>query len=601
MAIDTQQQEKEPSHLAQWIPILRWLPTYDRSWLRGDVIAGLTLWGLVTPEAMAYSGIAGMPPQAGLYTLLISLLVYAMLGTARHLNVGPTSASAALLASTVATVMAGAALAPSDQPSLYHEYALALVIVVGLLFIFASLAKLGFITQFLPKPVMDGFVLGLAIFIAIGQLNKLFGVTKVDGNTVEKLLHLIRELPQTNPATLAIGISALATLFLLPRLSKKLPAGLVVLFGFILISTLFNLSGRFGVEVVGRLPQGLPAPTFPIIPIAGWISLVLPAMGILLVVFSESLGIATEFAEKHGYEVDPDQELRAIGATNLLSGLFGGLITGGSMSSSAVKEAAGARTLVSNLAAWVAVVITVLFLTPLFTYLPEAVLGALIIHAVWHLITARKLQRVRMASPTEFWLGVAAMLGVLLIDVLPGMLIGMVAALLLVIARSSRPHIASLGQVPNEPGAYTDLGRHPENVATTGVLIVRPDAQLYYANAQYFRDSVKALVKQRMASGSDPHLHAVIIDADLQDSLDLTSSDILKGLIQELHATQLNVFAANVHAPVADFAQRTGLSNQFGADRRFSSVHAAVQYAQAHPTFAPIAETTPGEAASAAA
>ncbi len=549
------------------------------------MIAGLTLWGLITPEAMAYAGIAGMPPQAGLYAMLVSLLVYAMLGTARHLNVGPTSASAALLGSTVATVMAAAGIAQAEQASLYLEYAAALAIVVGLLFLLAGIAKLGFITQFLSKPVMDGFVLGLAIFIAVGQMNKIFGVSKVEGNTVEKLLHLIRELPQANWVTFAVGASALALLFLLPRLSKKLPAGLVVLFGFIFLSTLLDLNGRFGVAVVGALPQGLPSLVIPTISISEWLSFVLPAIGILLVVFSESLGLASEFAEKHGYEVDANQELRAIGMTNLLSGIFGGLLTGGSMSSSAVKEAAGARTLVSNLAAWVAVVITVLFLTPLFTSLPEAVLGALIIHAVYHLIVAGKLHKVRMISPAEFWLGLAAMLGVLLLDVLPGMLIGMVAALLLVIARSSRPHVASLGRTPTDAPDYTDLKRHPENSAVPGVLIVRVDAQLYYANAQYFRDSVRALVKEQLASANGLRLHTVIMDADLQDSLDLTSSDILKGLMKELHATQLNVYAANVHGPVAEFGRRSGLGENFGGARNFPSVDAAVRYAEAHPTF----------------
>lgn len=588
MSTDATPSDRVPSALARWIPILQWLPRYNRAWLRGDIIAGLTLWGLVTPEAMAYSGIAGMPPQAGLYALLVSLLVYALLGTARHLNVGPTSAAAALLASTVATVMAGAALAQTSDASVYQNYALALVIVVGLLFALAAFAKLGFVSQFLPKPVMDGFVLGLAIFIAVGQLNKLFGVAKVEGNTIEKFINVIRELPNTNWATFAIGFTALATLFLLPRLSRKLPAGLIVLGAFILISTVFDLHARFDVEIVGKLPQGLPVPAFPSIPFSGWLALVLPALGVLLVVFSESLGVAGEFAEKHGYEIDPNQELRALGITNMLSGLFGGLLTGGSMSTSAVKEAAGAHTLISNLVAWVAVVITVLFLTPLFTFLPEAVLGALIIHAVWHLITSRKLHHVRLASPTEFWLGMAALLGVLLIDVLPGMIIGMVAALLLVIARSSRPHIASLGRSPQSHTLYSDLARHPENRVIPGVIIARPDAQLYYANAQYFRDSVKAFIMERRAANTDAtRLHTVIIDAETQDSLDLTSSAILEGLVKELHATGLNVYAAAVHSPVAELSRRTGLAAYFPVDHVFASVHSAVEYAEAHTQFAP--------------
>ena len=213
-------------------PILKWLPGYNRGWLSVDVIAGLTLWGLVVPEAMAYAGIAGLPPQAGLYTLLAALLVYAVLGTSRHLVVQATSATAALLASSVAAALVATAAANASDPQTYQTYASAFVLVTGLVFLAAGIAKLGFITQFLSKPVMDGFVMGIAVFVAVGQLNKLFGVEKPDGNTVEKLLGIIKELPNANWVTFLVGGTALALLFLLPRLSKKIPAGLVVLFRF---------------------------------------------------------------------------------------------------------------------------------------------------------------------------------------------------------------------------------------------------------------------------------------------------------------------------------------------------------------------------------
>lgn len=461
--------------LTRYIPILSWLPTYDRAWLAADVIAGLTLWGLVAPEAMAYAGIAGLPPQAGLYTLLASLLLYALLGTARHLSVGPTSATSALIASTVAAalaVSAAAALGSSD-PETYQNYASAVVLVVGVVFLLAGLARLGFITQFLSKPVMDGFVLGLAIFVAVGQLNKLFGVEKGEGNTVRKLLTIIKELPQANWVTFAVGASALALLFLLPRLSKKIPAGLVVLFGYIAMSTVLGLNANYGVEVVGALPQGLPSLALPRVPVTTFLAMILPAIGIVLVAYSEALGVAREFAEKHGYEVDPNQELNAHGLVNLASSLFGGMIGAGGMSASAVKEGSGGRTQVANLVAWGAMVLTVLFLTPLFTSLPEAVLAALIIHAVWHIIIARKLQQVRLVSRTEFWLAVLTLGGVLLIDVFEGMIIGLLASLMLVVYKSSRLQLSSLGRVPGVPGAYSDLTRHPENTPVPGVLILR--------------------------------------------------------------------------------------------------------------------------------
>src|SRR5512135_233138 len=412
---------RKPTRIAGFIPILAWLPRYDRSWLNLDIIAGLTLWGLVVPEAMAYAGIAGLPPQAGLYTLVASLLIYALLGTARHLSVGPTSATSALLASSVAAALVATAAATASDPQTYYTYASAFVLVTGLVFLAAGLARLGFITQFLSKPVMDGFVLGLAVFVAVGQLNKLFGVPKPEGNTVEKFLGIIKELPQANWVTFVVGASALALLFLLPRLSKKMPAGLIVLFGFIALSSVLNLSGNYGVEVVGNLPQGLPSLVIPRVPFTTLLAMLVPAIGVLLVALSEALGAAHEFAEKHGYEIDSDQELNAHAVANLASALFGGMIAGGGMSASALNEGAGARTQVANLVTWGVTIITVLFLTPLFTALPEAVLAALIIHAVWHIIISRKLRRARLVSPVEFWLGVLAFAGVLLIGVLQGM------------------------------------------------------------------------------------------------------------------------------------------------------------------------------------
>jgi SulP family sulfate permease len=562
--------------LGRFLPILKWLPQYDRSWLRFDVIAGLTLWGLVVPEAMAYAGIAGLPPQAGLYTLVAALLVYALFGTARHLSVGPTSATAALLASSVAAALVATTAATASDPEAYQTYATAFVLVTGVVFLAAGLARLGFITQFLSKPVMDGFVMGIAIFVAVGQLNKLFGVSKPEGNSVEKLVGIIKELPQANWATFAVGAVALALLFLLPRLNKKIPAGLVVLFGAIGLSAAFDLSGNYGVAVVGTLPKGLPSLTIPQVPITTYLAMVLPAIGVLLVAFSEALGVAHEFAEKHGYEVNADQELNAHAVTNVVSALFGGMLAAGGMSASAVKEGAGARSQVTNLVAWVVTIVTLLFLTPLFAPLPEAVLAALIIHAVWHIIASRKLKKLQQESRVEVWFGVLALAGVLLIDVLQGMVIGLVASLLFVVYKTSRPHIASLGRVPGVPGAYSDLNRHPENVPVPGVLIVRIDAQLYYANALTVRDRVKAMV-----ADMETPPRAVIFDASAQDQIDVTSTNLIKSLVKELQGKGIDLYLADVHAPVLEHGRKTGLLESIGEDHVFLTVDAAVRTLEA--------------------
>ena len=569
---------RNPQHanrLIRLIPILEWLPRYDRGWLSIDIIAGLTLWGLVVPEAMAYAGIAGLPPQAGLYTLLASLFIYALLGTSRHLVVQATSATAALLASSVAAALLGSAVAVESNPGTYQTYATAFVLVTGLVFLVAGLARLGFITQFLSRPVMNGFVMGIAIFVAVGQLNKLFGVPKPEGNTVEKLVGMIKELPQTNWATLVVGAVALALLFVLPRVSKKVPAGLIVLFGAILISSLLDLEGKYGVEIVGTLPQGLPSLAFPQAPLTTYLTMVLPAIGVLLVAYSEALGVAHEFGEKHGYEVDANQELNAHAIANIASAFFGGLLAAGSMSASAVKEGAGARSQVTNLVTWVATIVTLLFLTPVFRALPEAVLAALIIHAVWHIISSRKLERLYRESRVEFWFGALALAGVLLVDVLQGMIIGLLASLLFVVYRSSRPHLSSLGRVPGVPGAYSDLTRHPENTPVPGVLILRLDGPIYYANALTVRDRVKEMIEE-----SEPLPRAVIVDAAAQDEIDLTSTDMLKSLIKDLCAKGIAVYFADVHAPVREFGRRAGLFELIREDQAFPTVDLAVRFVE---------------------
>jgi MFS superfamily sulfate permease-like transporter len=419
------------------------------------------------------------------------------------------------------------------------------------------------------------------VFVAVGQLNKLFGVDKPDGNTVQRLLGIIRELPGADWTTFLVGAGALAALFLLPRLDKRIPSGLVVLFGAIVLSSVLDLEGRHGVAVVGTLPQGLPSLALPTVPLTDYLAMVLPAIGVLLVVFSEALGVAHEFAEKHGYEVDSDQELNAHAVANIASALFGGLIAGGSMSASAVKEGAGARTQVSNLVTWVATLVTLLFLTPLFGPLPEAVLAALIIHAVWHIITSRKLLRLRHEAPVEVWFGVLAMAGVLLVDVLEGMIIGLVASLAFVIYRSSKPHISTLGRLPGTPGAYGDLARHPEGAPVPGVLIVRPDSPLYYANALTFRDRVNAMLR-----AMDPRPRSVILDCSAQDQLDLTTTEALKGLVRQLDEQGTPMVFADVHAPVVEGARATGLFGSAVDDRVFRTVDAAVHHvmSNAHAT-----------------
>jgi sulfate permease, SulP family len=568
MASQSLGDQKTASKISCFIPILAWLPHYDRAWLVADIIAGLTLWGLVVPEGMAYAGVAGLPAQAGLYTLVASLFVYALFGSSRHLSVGATSATAALIASTV--IALGATTADMTT---YYAYAVMLVLVIGVVFLVAGLARLGWVTQFLSKPVMDGFVTGLAVFVAVGQLNKLFGVEKGEGNVFEKFFYIIKQLPEANWVTFAVGALALALLFLLPRWNKKIPAGLVVLFASIAVSNILKLETNYGVAVAGVLPQGLPSLAFPKVPLNTILEMILPAIGIFLVAYSEALGVAREFAEKHHYEVDPDQELNAHAISNIASGLFGGMIAAGGMSASAVKEGAGGRSQIANIVAWGVTLVTLLFLTPLFASLPEAVLAALIIHAIWHIITARKLEKIFLVSKTEYGLAALTLAGVLFIDVLQGMIIGLVASVLLVLYHSSRPHLASLGRVPGIPGAYSALDRHPDSIAIPGILIFRLDAPIYYANALTVRERAKTLLEE-----TQPPPHAIILDSAGQDSLDITSADMLKGLMTELKNQGIDIYVAGLHRTIREFIQRTGIMEIIGEDHIFPTVDTAIRF-----------------------
>ncbi len=552
-----------PSGVRRYVPILTWLPAYDRSHLRFDAIAGATIWGLLVPEMIAYAGLAGLPPQAGLYTLLVTLAAYAIFGTSRHLVAAGTSAAAVLLASTVI------ALHPAGSGA-YFTDAAALVCITGLLFLLTGLLRLGFIAQFLSRPVIEGFVFGLAIFVTVKQLPKLFGIEGGEGDTIRQFGHVIAHLDDTHGITLAIGAGALVLLFACERFFPKVPGGLVALLLGIGISAAFDLSSH-GVEVVGKVPGGLPSLAVPHPPAADIVPLVAGAAGMLLVIFSESLGAAQTFATKYGYAIDANQELIALGVSNVASGVVGGIGAGGSLSQSAVNEGAGARSEVSPLVATVLALVTVLVLTPLFTDLPEAVLAALIIHAVSHLWKVAEFRRYRRERPLEFWVGIGTGIGVITVDVLPGLVFGVVAMVLFVVYHASRPHVSVLGRVPGVRDAYGDVARHPDYEAIPGLLVLRLEAPMFYANASLVCDTVK-----RLAGASDPPPRAVILDLSPNSGLDITSSENLEELVRTLRSGGVDLALAEVRQPVLELARRTGVLAAIGEDHVFLTIELAI-------------------------
>ena len=397
---------------SSYFPIAGWLPDYERSWLRADAIAAATVWALLVPEAMAYASLAGMPPETGLWTAPLALLGYAVFGTSKQLNVGPSSTVAVLSLSVVAPIAGG-------DPEAFIALTSWLAILLGVMFIIFGIFKAGFIADFMSKPVLDGFIVGLALTIAAGQLHKLFGLDVDGSNFFQDIWFVVRDLGETNWATFLVGAASLAALFLIDRFIPRLPGALVVMFAAIIIVSISSLEER-GVHIVGEIPGGLPPFGFPdSVGFSSVVSLIPGALAILIVGFAESVAAARSYASKHGYEIDASQEMIALGASNFGAGFSGGFVVDGSLSKTAAADGAGQKTQMTSIIVAVLVLITALWFTGLFENLPEATLAAIVIHAVWHLIDLGKISRYLDIRKDDFWAGLVALVGVLAFGILP--------------------------------------------------------------------------------------------------------------------------------------------------------------------------------------
>jgi high affinity sulfate transporter 1 len=513
------------------LPLFTSLRGYDTGWLRGDVVAGLTVWAVLVPEALAYASIAGVSPVVGLYAAPGALLLYAAFGSSRHLVVGPMSATAALSAAAVADVAM-----PNSAGFVAHTAALA--ITTGLIALVAGLLRLGFLASFISEPVLKGFIIGLALTIVAGQLPDLFGVEGRGGNFFEKLWHLLSDLDQTSVTTLAVGLASLAMVLGLRRFAPAVPGSLVAVLVGIAAVGLLDLDAH-GVEIVGQIDSGLPALGIPDVAAADYLALAPAAAGVMLVGFAEGLGAAKTYAARHHYEVDADRELLGLGAANLGSGLSSGMVVNGSLSKTAVNGSAGARSQVSGLVVAALTILTLLFLTGLFENLPQATRAAVVIAAVIELvdfpalatlyrIATRELRGIYgIAARPDFIAAVAALAGVLVFDTLPGLFIGIVVSLLLLLYRASRPHVAVLGQVPGTPGQYGDIQRHPGNELEPGIALLRVEGGLFFANA----DTVRAAVR---AHAAEPGTRAVVLDAETAPFIDVSAARMLVQVTDDL-------------------------------------------------------------------
>lgn len=550
--------------VGRYVPIAGWAPAYDREWLRPDLIAGLTSWGVMVPVSLAYAGLAGVPPEVGLATAFASMTAYAIFGTSRHLKVTTSSTMAIMSAAVIAPLAGGDAAA-------YVGLSAALALVVGVMLVLAGLLRLGFISEFLAKPVVTGFIVGLAITIVIGQLPKLFGVTVSGDNVFQDLYDLAGQLQYTNPYTLALGVGAIVLILALRRVSRRIPGPLVALVLGIVLVPLLGLEAK-GVAVVGPVTTGFPLPGLPKAGLRDIPFLVAGAAGIVFLAVGESLGAARAFATRHRYEIASDQELIALGAANLSSGLFGGFAADASLSQSATAEAAGTRSQLSSLVTAGLVLATLVVLAPLFATLPYSVLAAIVITSAIGLVDVAELQRYLRWSRTDFALAVTALVGVVTTTVLVGLSIAVLLSLTALLYRASRPYIAVLGRMrAQERTRFIDMGRHPDAERVPGLLLLRIDAPLYFFNANVAREQIVAMLDR-----SDPKPEAVIIDIGATSDLDVSSTDVLHELVVDLHEASIELILAQVKGKVRDRMLRTGLMDELGEANIHSTVASAV-------------------------
>ena len=528
--------------LARYVPAVGWLGAYQGAWLRGDLVAGLTTAAVVIPQAMAYATIAGLPVQVGLYVATVPMLVYALAGTSRPLSVSTTSTLSALTAAAVAAASGG-------DPARALVAASTLAAMVGVLLLAAGVLRLGFLADFISAPVLAGFKAGTGLLIAAGQLGKVLGVPQKDGDFFVELGSALANLGDVNWPTFVLALASIALLLGLRRWAPpSLPGPLLVVALGILLAAFAGLADR-GVALVGAIPPGLPQLAAPDLSMAR--ELIVPAAGIALMSFVESIAAGRAFAAKGEPRVDADQELRALGAANLAGGCFQAFPAGGGLSQTAVNRESGARSQLAGITTALVVVLTLLFLTPLFEDLPQATLGAVVIVAVVGLIDLAALRRIRRIRFRDYALALVALAGVLVLGVLPGVLVAVVVSMLTLIHGANHPPIEVLGRKPGT-GHWRDVRRHPDGQTYPGLLVLRPVSGIYYANAPRLRERLLGLV-----DAADPPPRVLVLDLGAVPDIDVTAIDLLAGFDADLRGRGITLWMVNLNERPLDMLRRS--------------------------------------------
>jgi high affinity sulfate transporter 1 len=562
-----------PTTMSRWFPIAEWLPKYDwGGFFRADAIAAISVAALVIPESMGLASVAGVPVQIGLYAAPLALIGYAMFGGSKLLVFAVSGSVAAISASVVGELSGG------DQDTAIALTA-ALALTTGVVFIGAGLARLGFVANFMSRSVMMGFIIGLSIQIIIGQLGDLFGVDQSGDNSVEKLWSVVSQIGDWNWAAVVMGVGALLLMFAIQRFSPKVPGALVAVIVGSIIVAVFDPD----LDLVAQIPQGIPSLSIPTgIDASTWGSLLLGGVIVALVGFSEGWGTSQTLASRTHVQLDSDQEFRAYGVGNIGAGLLGGMVVTGSLGKSVANEADGAKSQMSNIVLAGIVLLTLAFFAPAFQWLPEAVLAAIVINAMLDSANPLKLEVLWRIRKVDFALALITLVLVLVLDLLPAIVAGIVLSIIYMVYRISFPGRLVLGRLPDTGDFVAKrwlYGRrqgvaNPEAETIPGVIVYRFGAPLIFSNAEAFADTGQALLVEAAAKGTLPG--TVVIDFEEVIVVDVTGAAALTSYFEYAQRYGVELSLARVHSGTHELLRHSGAIDKIGEDRIYGTIRAAV-------------------------
>ena len=548
----------------RWVPGLVALRHYQASWLRHDIVAGLVMTTMLVPVGIAYAEASGLPGISGLYATIVPLLAYALFGPSRILVLGPDSALAAVILAVVLPLSNG-------NPERALNVGGMMAIVSGIVCTGVGLSRLGFITELLSKPIRYGYMNGIAVTIILSQLPKLLGFSASANGPLRQLWAIGEKVyvGSTNVTALAVGGSALVLILALKR-RPRVPGMLVAVTAATVVVAVFDLASRTSISVLGPLPQGLPLPRLPLVPIESLRSIVTGGVAVALVAFADTSVLSRTYAARLRTSVDPNQEMVGLGIANVAAGFFQGFPISSSSSRTPVAEAAGAKTQLTGVVGAIAIGVLLMFSPALLQNLPNAALAAIVIASAIGLIEVKDLLRIYRIQQWEFWLSITCFAGVAVFGAIPGILIAIAIAVIEFLWDGWRPHSAVLGEVDHLRG-YHDITRYPGARLVPGLVLFRWDAPLFFANAEFFRDRVLAAV-----AGSPTPVRWLVVAAEPVTSVDVTSADALCDLDDSLNAIGVRLCFAEMKDPVKEKLKRFGLMTRFGERAFFSTVDEAV-------------------------